>query len=463
MATTTQSTLGVNHIKVSVAITKEDYLPNYDKSLKTYAKSANIPGFRKGMVPAGMVKKMYGKNLKADEVLRAANQGLEEFIKENKIEFLGQPLGMETGNSYDFDVDNHIDYTFDFEVGIKPSFDIPLFATRQKMNAYKVKVSDEMINEEVEKVQYNKGTMTEPEVIADDDDVLNVSIEACDADGTVPEGAAKKTNSLLYKYFTAAMQAKLKGKAAGEIFVTNLKDAFTENILPAVEKDCGLQPGADNSASFFKFTIDKLGHVEKAAIDTALFELVMPGVEIKTEEEFRTKLGDEIAVYWEGQGRNRLHNDLYERLVHETPIDLPINFLKRWMAEGGEQKMSMEDVEAKYSSFEHGMIWQLVSDKIIREEKLLPTNDEVRESTRMDVMAYLANMSFPVDDTQSELVNGIVDKQMADNKYTSEQYDKIATSKLFMALEQKIEINMNELPIDEFLAVKSEYAHHHAH
>jgi trigger factor len=462
MANTTHQDLGVNHLKVTVAITKDDYIANFEKNLKDYAKKADIPGFRKGSVPSGMVKKMYGKNLMADEVLRVANSGLEKYIKENKLEILGQPLGVNDGIQINFNPNDLMDYNFSFELGLKPTFDLPLIANRPSMNAYKVKVSEEMIDEEVEKVQYNKGVMSEPEMIGNDDDVLNVTIRQCNADGEELEGTETKTNSLLFKYLTPAFQEQLKGKGAEHSFVCNLAAAFDSKILPAIEKDGGLIPGAaENENAYFKFTIDKLGHVSKASLDSALYEQIFPGVEVKDEAEFRTKLGSEIAMYWEGQGRNRLHNDLYERLVHETPIALPTTFLKRWMAEGGEKPMTTQEVEMKWGSFEHSMIWQLISDKIIRENSLLPTKGEVEQGVRMEVQAYLSNMGFPMDDTQSEMIQGIVDKQMADDKYTSEQFDKIATHKLFMWLEQQIDVQMNELPLNEFLEVKSEHAHHH--
>jgi trigger factor len=462
MATVTQSNLGVNHEKISVVIAKDDYAPKLEKSLKDYAKHANIPGFRKGNVPVGMVKKMYGKGLMADEVLRSASTQVDAYLKEKGIEYLAQPMGLANGEEYDFDINNPKDYNFDFEIGLRPQFEIPLLANRTNMNAYKVAVSDEMVNEEVDKIIYRAGKMEDIEELANEDDVLNVTIEACDATGAVEEGAFKKTNSVLLKYFNPNFKQTLIGKKAGDHFICTLPAAFEENILPALEKDCELTPNAEeNKETYFKFNLDKLGHVEKAAVDTALFEQTFPNQEIDTEEKFRAKLKEEIAMYWESQGRTKFHNDIFERLVHETPIELPTAFLKRWAAEGGETPKPMEEVEANWGSFEHSLIWQLISEKLVRENKLIPSKDEIEEGIKFDVMNYLASMGFPADDAGSDLVKSIVDKQMKDEKYMNEQFDKQVTNKLFLWLETQVNINMTELPIEEFVQLKSEHHHHH--
>jgi trigger factor len=458
MATTTQSELGNHHIKVSVNVQKEDYISSFESSIKQYAKTAQIPGFRKGMVPPGMVKKMYGKSLLADEVLKVATTSLDSYLKEQNIEHLGQPMGMENGTKYDFDFNELQDYSFDFEVGVKPKFSIPLIDNKTTFQAYKVAVNDEMIAEEIEKISYNKGAVNEVEEISDENDILDMNVIPCNADGEVLDQASPKKNAYLLKYFSPEAQNQLKGKKKGDHVTMKLTDAFIEKMQSAVAQDFGI---SDIDSAYFTLTIENLRHVTPATLDTALFDQVYPGADLKDETEFKNKISQEIELYWEGQGRNKLHNDIFERLVHETPLTLPESFLKRWLAEGGDEKKPIEEIEKTWGNFHHSLMWQLISDKIIRENDLLPKRSEVEELIKYDVKNYLVSMGLPADEEESEIVKSIVDKQMADEKYSTEAFDKVATNKLFMWLEQHIDINMNVLPLKEFLELKSEHHHHH--
>jgi trigger factor len=464
MATITQSNIGVQHEKVTVIISKEDYLPGYEKALKTYAKQANIPGFRKGMVPAAVVKKMYGDSVFNDEVLRTAGEAMDNYVKQNNLKLFVRPLPMDNGMGYKFDQNAPSDYTFDFEMGLQPEFNIPLLETRKKLDAFKVIVTEEMIDEEVDKMAYRAGKMTEPEVVGHEDDVLNVTFEPCDENGIVAEDANKKTNSLLVKYFIANWQKEFMGKINGDAVHFTLGNAIDEKLLPALEKDLGLAVGADDNKNiFFKMTIDKIGHVDKAAIEAGLFEDIYPGQGIETETDFRAKIKEEIGVYWESQGRNKLHNELYETLIHETPITLPTEFLKRWMELDSETPKTKEQVEQEWPGFEHSLRWQLVSDRIVADNKMNVSREELEEATRHSVRSYFAQMGMPnagASEEDAPWMAGIVEKQLKDKKFVGDTYNKIMTDKIFMWLEHQIEINMNELPLDEFIKLPSSHHHH---
>ena len=222
MATVSQETIGVQHEKITVQLTKEDYLPAVDKALKQYSKKAQIPGFRAGMVPAGVIRKMYGPSIFSDEVLRVAGTKLEEHLINNKAEIFARPIPSESQAQMNFDVNDPQDYTFEFEIGTRPHFEIPLLSGSETMPFYKVIVSDDMIRQEIEKLQYKAGEMTEPETVTSQDNVLNVVFEELDADGQVLEGGLKKDNSLLVKYFSDALQQQLMDKKAGDFIIFTL-------------------------------------------------------------------------------------------------------------------------------------------------------------------------------------------------------------------------------------------------
>ena len=189
MPTVTKEKIGLLNEKITVTVSREDYLPSFEKSLKTYAKSANIPGFRKGMVPAGMIRKMHGPGVFADEVLRSIEKGLMDYLQNEKVDIFAQPLPSDDSSAPKIDMNELKDYSFSFEIGLKPEFDINL--DNITVARYKVEVTDEMINEELERIQSRLGKMTEPETVATEENVLNVLFEESDAEGNVVEGAAK--------------------------------------------------------------------------------------------------------------------------------------------------------------------------------------------------------------------------------------------------------------------------------
>lgn len=461
MATVTQENIGLQHEKITVQLDIQDYLPSFEKALKQYAKNANIPGFRKGMVPLGMIKKQYGQSVFNDEVLRIAGTKLEEHLISNKAEIFARPIPAASQENIKFDMNNPQDFTFEFEIGTRPLFSIPLLAGSETMPFHKIVVSDEMLNEELEKLQYKAGNMTDPEEVTGEDNVLNVVFEEIDTTDNIVENGIKKDNSLLVKYFNSTIQQQLIGKKADDSLVITLSESFDEKILPAILKDLDLNPtDADAKNKRFKMLITKVGLVEKAELNTEFFEKIYPGRNIDTLDAFKNELKSEIESYWRVQSRNRLHNELFERLVHETTINIPVDFLKRWMSVGGETYKSPEQVEKEFGGFEHQLRWQLISDKLIEEYNLQVTNAELEEAARAQIISYFSQMgSVPTMD--AEWVDPFIKKQLADRKFTDELHNRIITDKLFFQIESMVNLQETEISLDDFSTLPSSHHHHH--
>lgn len=461
MATVQQENIGTLHDKIKVSLTTSDYMPTVEKALKAYSKNASIPGFRKGMVPSGMIKKMYGQSIFADEVLKLAGLKLEEHLIENKAEIFARPLPTSAQEAFQFDINSPKDFEFEFEIGTKPNFDIPLLSNKSKVNTYKVIVSHEMLEEEIDKLLYKAGEMQDKEIISSEDNVINITFEQCSPDGELIENGIKKDNSLLLKYFNKSAQNDLINKRVGDRYLLQLNSAFDDKILPAIIKDLDLN--IENEASkteWFNMTISKIGFIEKAELNEETFEKIYPGREIKTQEEFKEVLSQEIQRYWDDQARIKLHNELFEKLVHETPITLPTQFLKRWMSEGGESYKSPEQVEKEFGTFEHQLRWQLVSDKIIQDNNLHVDNSELEDAARAQIMSYFGQYgSMPSMD--ADWMEPFVKKQLADKKFTDELYNRIITDKLFYMIENSVTLNEVSVSLQEFIQLPSTHHHHH--
>jgi len=198
MATVTRENIGPLNDKVTVKLAKEDYLPAFEQSIKKYAKTANLPGFRKGMVPASLVKKMYGQSVFSDEVLRKVEKELNDYMANEQLDIFAQPLPLES-DSRMLDLNNPDDYSFAFEVGLKPSFDVDI--KNIHVTRYHIQITDEMVNDEVNRLRVRYGKMTEPETVDNEEDILNIQFTETDGNGNEIQDGISKTDSLLVKYF----------------------------------------------------------------------------------------------------------------------------------------------------------------------------------------------------------------------------------------------------------------------
>lgn len=456
MATVTRENIGLLTDKLTVKITKEEYFPAFEKTLKTYSKQANIPGFRKGMVPAGMVKKMYGQGIFTEEVIRNIEKGLNDYLAAEKLDIFAQPLPLANAE-FKPSMDAPVDYSFDFEIGLKPAFEIDL----AKKNApyFRVKATAEMVNEEIERLQNRFGKMTEPETVSSDDNVLNLTFEESDADGNVVEGGVKKDNSLLVKYFTEAYRAKLQGAKTGDTLVVSLQDAFEEKERNWVIGDLGFKDAAEVEGKLFKLTITKVGLIEKRELNEEFFKEALPGKIIATEAEFRAAIEADIQAYWDKQSSNQLQHHLYHVLLDETTMELPESFLKKWLSTSGEKPKSAEQVEAEYPTFNNQLRWTLITDKIVTENKLDVTQEELKDSMRQQVMSYFGSMNL--GDGNLDWLDQYVDGLLKDEQQVDQTYRRLVTEKVFNWAEQQVNKDVKEVSAEEFIKMNEEHQHQH--
>ncbi|MBK5273032.1 MAG: trigger factor, partial [Bacteroidia bacterium] len=330
MATITKENIGELHEKLTLKLEKADYLPSFEKVLKDYSRKANIPGFRKGMVPSGLIKKMYGPSLFTDEVLRSVDRELVKYMETDKLEIFAQPLPMEM-DIRQLDVNNPADYTFHFEVGMKPEFKLPELS-KAKTTRYVVTVTEKMIEDEVTRLQNRYGNMKDFETVSSDENVLNVQFSEVDENSNEIEAGIKKDNSLLVKYFKEDLRNNLHGKTVNDFIVTQLDKAFEDKELEWILNDLGLDKNdAAAPQKHFKILITKIGLLEKKELNEEFFNQLYQGQEIKTEDSFRNKIKEEIQAHWDMQARNQLQHQVYHELLDHTEINFPEGFLKKWI------------------------------------------------------------------------------------------------------------------------------------
>lgn len=463
MATITKENIGLLHEKLTVKLEKTDYLPAFEKALKEYSKRANIPGFRKGMVPTGLIKKMYGPSVFTDEVIRTVDRELVKYLESENLNFFGQPLPLET-DMQQLDMNNPAEYAFHFELGMKPEFQLPDLG-KAKTIRYKITVTDDMVDDEVSRQQNRYGNMKEKEMVDAEDDILNVVFTECDADGNVPDHAIKKDNSLLVKYFAESYRSQVMGKKTGEEWVIRLKTAFDDKEREWILSDLGLEK--DNPAAaekYFKISITQIGLLEKRELNEEFFNQLYPGAEVKTPEDFRNKIREELQAYWDQQARDQLHHQIYHLLLDETNIDFPEAFLKKWIKaqrkadEKGQPVKSDEEVEKEFPQFLKQLRWTLITGKLAATTGIEVTADEIRQYALQQLLGYMGLNSGA---EQQAWMNDYVEKMLKDRKYVEDTYNRIQTQKIFSWAESQVNPVEKEIGVNEFTKILEEHQHHH--
>lgn len=456
MATVTKENIGLLHEKLTVKLEKTDYLPSFEKALKEYSKKANIPGFRKGMVPAGLIKKMYGPSLFTDEVLRSVDRELIGYLETDKMEIFAQPLPLET-DIRQLDVNNPADYVFHFEIGMKPDFTMADLG-KAKITRYVVTVTDEMLDNEVTRLQNRYGNMTDKETAETEENVLNVVFTETDAAGAEVEGGIKKDNSLLVKYFSEVYRKNLIGKKAGDTIHVQLKTAFDEKEREWIISDLGLKEDTTAADKYFNIAITKVGLLEKRELNEDFFNQLYPGQEIKNEADFRNKIKEEIAAYWNSQARNQIHDQVFHQLVDHTKIDFPEGFLKKWVKTQGETSKTDEEVEKEFPAFLSQLKWTLISDKIVNENSIQVNPDEIRAFAKQQLFSYMGGANLSDD---QPWVNDYVEKMMKDRKFVEDSYTRIQTQKIFEWAETQVKPSDKDISAEEFTKMVEAHQHHH--
>jgi len=453
MATIKRDNIGLLNDKLTVHLTKEDYFGEFETNLKKQAKTANIPGFRKGMVPAGLIKKMYGQSVFSDEILKKVERELNQYLTNEKIEIFAQPLPLDAQIA-NLDVNAPGNYEFSFEIGLKPTFNLNI--KEIKVKRYQVKVTDEMIQNEVDRIQTRNGKMTDPETVESEEHVINLTFSESDKEGNLIEGGISKNNSLLIKYFAEKVRKQFIGKKKDDSVVIQLEKAFDDKELDIIVGDLGISK--NDGDKYFKLLITKVGLIEKAPLDEALFIATYPNDAIKTEDEFRAALKKDIESHYALQAKNQIHDQIYHHLIEHTKMEFPTPFLKRWLQKGGEKERTEEETEKEYPVFQDQLKWTLISSQLANDYKIEVIAEDLKNFAKQQLMSYMGPQMGALGDNDQWLEDYAI-RMMQDRKFVDDSYQRISTEKLFTALETEVQAKEEDIAAEKF----AEMLNHHHH
>jgi trigger factor len=429
---------------ISIAIAPADYNQKVEDILRDYRKKANIPGFRKGNVPSGVIRKMYGESILADEVNKMLGQQLYDYIQNEKIETIGQPIPstqetekpkIKLGNSFEFK----------FDIGVQPSFEVNI--TKLKMDYYTIKVDAELIDKYAKDMARRFGSMREVEEVSADC-MVNGAVNETDKNGNPVEGGLHSHPSIVLEYLEKEASKKiLIGKRAGDTF------PFVPADFAKGDADLAAMMGIDRrdldllTGKYFTFTVKKMHELTPAAIDQSLWDKVFGEGAVKTESEFRDKLAEELKKSLVQDSDKLLVKHLQDTLKEKLKLKLPDEFLKRWLKSSNEQTTD-EDIEKEYPEFAEGLRWQLIEKQIAKENNVDVSYEEALVRTKMLFQAQMAGYGSQVGDEELERAAA---NYLNKNEDSKRIFDQIFFEKLLNLYKDSIVLKNKEVTFDEFV------------
>ncbi len=430
---------------LKVEIAAADYQNKVKAALDKYRKTAKIPGFRPGHVPAGLIQKQYGKSVLLEELNKITNDAIYRYVLDEKLELLGNPLPIENGVEGSFDAP--ADFTFSYEIGYSPAFELPI-SSKTKMEYNTVKIDNKLLDKQTEDLRRRYGKLISSAEVSDKDMVMG-KFEELDANG-VKEGGISHSTTISMEF--------LENKKGSKLLIgKKINDAF-ELDLTLVSKGpedaaamLGIAPEAYAALDAkFQFTVNDIKRMEMAELNEELFQKLF-GDEVKTEAEMNQRIEADLARMFEEDADRLFTKKVFDMLLAETKMTFPEAFLKRWIKSSSEKPVSDEDLEREFDAYLNSLKWQLIQTKIFKDNNIQLTNEEVINFTKSLVIGNYAQYGLPAPD-DAELTE-TAQRLLQNKEQANGIYDRLAEGKLTAYFKSTVSLSKKELAYDDFVAL----------
>lgn len=421
---------------LKVDIKKEDYHEKVEKILKDYRKNANIPGFRKGQVPIGLIRKQYGRAVLVDEVNKLLQDNLNKYLTEEKLDVLGNPLPKQQDN-FNWDAD---DFAFEFELGLAPDFEVPL-KSKKAITHYNIVADKKMIDDQVLRIRKQYGKLISKKTVGDSDELNGTFTNE-------QEEIENKAVLELSKIKSKKALTALKGKAVGDAVTLKTKGLFKEDYL--LPSTLGIpRERAEDLNIEVSFTIEEINERQPAELNQELFDKLFGEGNVTSEKEMREKIKADSEGQFQQQSDQKLLNDVTERLIETTKFDLPTEFLKKWMQTTGEKPLSAEEANDEFERTEKGLRYQLIEGKLITEHGLEIQFDELKEFAKGFIRSQMAQYG-QVNPKDEDLEN-IAGRVLGNQEEVKRLSEQLMSQKLLQLYKEKANLKTKEVNYDQFI------------
>ncbi len=452
----TREEVGTLNEVIKIQLSPEDYNPQFESELKKFQKTMTLPGFRPGHVPAGLVKKRYGKALLIDELNKIISGSLEKFISESQLDLLGSPIPQPSNDSIN-NWDAPGNFEFIFEIGLAPKFDLTLPPSKT-FDIYEIEVDESKVEQYVDDIRRKYGKFSNPEA-SDENSIFYGDFAELDEHGNVKEGGLTSRSTLsLASVKDEAIKNSLIGLNKGAVVKINLSKAFSND---ANEIGHMLNQPAEKSAEFkgdFNYTVDTINHVEGADMNQEFFDKIYGEGAVTTEEEFKEKVRSEIRGMYTQETDMKLKHDLEDYLLGELDLKLPDSFLQKWLQTAVEKPLTADQVEKEYPGYARSMKQRLIENKIFRDQNMQISKEEINEMARQYILHQFSGYAAGLTD---EIMDSLIVRYLEKRESVERIIETLSDRKVFNYLKSIVKTNAISKKYDEFVAIVNKHNHDH--
>ncbi len=431
---------------MTITVEEADFKENVEKTLKNYRKKANIPGFRPGQVPMGMIRRQVGTSVKVDEINKLVGQEIYKYVQENKIQMLGDPLPSD--KQQPVDVEKDAPYTFVFDIAVAPEFEIKLNG-HDKVDYYTIKVDDKLIDQQVEMYASRSGHYDKVEKY-EDNDMLKGDLRELDADGNTKEGGITvEAAIMLPNYIKVDDQKKLfEGCKLGDIITFNPKKAYPENNGEISSLLKISREEAENITADFSFQITEISRYVKADVNQELFDQVFGKDVVKDEKEFRERIAEGLKAQFAVDSDFRFIYDLRAHCEKKVgKLTYPDALLKRIMLQNNKDK-GEEFVEKNYDLSVKELTWHLIKEQLVRDNNIKVEDADIKEAAKEAARAQFAQ--YGMNNVPDEYLENYANDMLKKKEYVDNLVDRSIDRKLTEVMKGVVKLNPKEVTLDEF-------------
>lgn len=431
---------------VKLKVTPADYTDKVETALKSYQKKVSMPGFRPGKVPAGLVRKMYGKSILAEELNRILSDSLYNYIRENNLEVLGNPLPKAENDNVD--IENQTEFEFNFDMALAPQFTLKLDSS-VSFTEMVITPDDKIINDYISDITRRYGKVVPADVTGEGDLMYGDFVEL-DANGEVVPGGIFRASTMFLDKPVKDHHKMLVGAKAEDRFDLD-PIQISDNVNDRAQK-LGITPeAAEGLTNKFRFTVKSISQLVPAELNEELFEKIYGPGTVKTEEEFRAKISEELVKMFSRDTEERLRSEIMNHFLTSTDLSLPDAFLKRWLVAANEKPVTMEQVEAEYPIYARQLRWQLIENKLIRDNDIQVTADDAKEHVKEVLKDNYRKYGRNPEEVSENELNDTAARVLGKEEEAKKVFENLYAQKLMTLYRAKFAIKPKQVTYEEFI------------
>jgi len=435
---------------ITIDVVASDYTEKVDKALKDYRKTAVIPGFRKGKTPMGIINKKYKTSVVVEEVNKLIQDELYKHITEQKVRVLGSPMPLDTSK---IDWENQVEFKFEYEIALSPEFDVKI-TNKDKLNFYKIKADAKLVDGYCTDIAKKYGKMSNPEV-SEEGDLVFCAINQLDIDGKIMKNGIQNEATVSMDHIAdKKIQKQFVGVKANDIITVNVMKAFTNHADLAAMLSVSHEVIHNLTSEEFQFTVKNINRLQPADLNTELFDKVYGKSVVKDVKEFKAKIQAEAEGQLVGESDRMLKNDVVTYFIEKLKLQMPDDFLKKWLVQTSEQPITLEMLNTEYDMYSKSLQWQLIENKILENHQIKVTQDDVVAHTKKLIGMQMKQYGQPEgDDAQ---LTDIATNILKNEEERKKVYDKIFNERTLAVYKENFKLTEKSISYDDFVKLASE-------